>query len=210
MVSGDVRIAVGEAAVTGRLVRGGDSQKGLLLAHGAGTNQDHPRLVELRDGLAAAGLTVLTFNYLYAEAERKRPDAQPLLLSAHRAARDLLAGEVGGPVVLAGRSMGGRMGTYLAAAGEPTLGLVLYAYPLHPPGKPDNLRADHLPSITAPMLFFQGTRDPLSRMELFDRYVRPLPNVSVDLLEADHSLGGARNAARLIERTVEWIRKLVA
>ena len=112
-------------------------------------------------------------------------------------------------MVLAGRSMGGRMGTYLAAAGEPALGLVLYAYPLHPPGKPENLRADHLPAITAPMLFFQGTRDSLNRMELFDRYVRPLPNVTVELLEADHSLGGARNAARLIERTAEWIGRLV-
>jgi len=208
MVSREVRIAVGNATVTGRLVRGGDGQTGLLLAHGAGTNQDHPRLVELRDGLAAAGLTVLTFNYLYTEADRKRPDTQPLLLNAHRAARDFLSGEVGGPVILAGRSMGGRMGTYLAAAGEPALGVVLYAYPLHPPGRPDKLRADHLPAITAPMLFFQGTRDPLSRMELFDRYIRPLPNATVESLEADHSLGGARNAARLIERTTEWIETL--
>jgi predicted alpha/beta-hydrolase family hydrolase len=211
MVSEVVRIAVGEGTVTGRLVRERDSrrrkQTGLLLAHGAGTNQDHPRLVELRDGLAAAGLAVLTFNFLYTEAGRKSPDSQPLLLAAHRAARDRLVAEVGGPVVLAGRSMGGRIGTYLAAAGEPALGLVLYAYPLHPPGKPEKLRADHLPAITAPMLFFQGTRDPLSRMELFDRYVRPLPNATVELLEADHSLGGARNAARLIERTVEWIGK---
>ncbi len=165
-------------------------------------------MVELRDGLAAAGLTVLTFNYLYTQGGRKSPDAQPVLLNAHRAARDFLAAAVGSPVVLAGRSMGGRMGTYLAAAGEPTLGLVLYAYPLHPPGKPEKLRADHLPAITAPMLFFQGTRDPLSRMELFDRYVRPLPNTTVEMLEADHSLGGAKNAARLIERTVEWIGKL--
>lgn len=181
---------------------------GLLLAHGAGITQDHPRLVELRDGLAEAGLTVLTFNYLYTEAGRKRPDPQPQLLNAHRAARDYLVGEVGGPVVLAGRSMGGRMGTYLAAAGEPALGLVLYAYPLHPPGKPEKLRVDHLLAITTPMLFFQGTRDPLSRMELFDRYVRPLPNATVELLEADHSLGGARNSGLLVERTVEWIGKL--
>lgn len=210
MVAEEIRIAVGEATVTGRLARGGDSHRGVLLAHGAGTNHDHPRLIELRDGLAAAGLTVLTFNYLYSEADRTRPDAQPLLLSAHRAARDHLMAEVGGPVVLAGRSMGGRMGTYLAAAGEPALALVLYAYPLHPPGKPEKLRADHLPAITAPMLFFQGTRDPLSRMELFDRYVRPLPGATVELLEADHSLGGARNAPRMIERTVEWIGKLVS
>ena len=212
-MSEEVQIPVGERTVTGRLVRGRDGRArgqktGLLLAHGAGTNQDHPRLVELRDGLAVAGLTVLTFNYLYTEADRKSPDSQAVLLNAHRAARDFLVGDVGGPVLLAGRSMGGRMGTYLAAAGEPTLGLVLYAYPLHPPGKPEKLRADHLPNITAPMLFFQGTRDPLSRMELFDRYVRPLPSATVELLEADHALGGARNAPRLVERTVEWIGKL--
>ena len=100
------------------------------------------------------------------------------------------------------------MGTYLAAAGEPALGLVLYAYPLHPPGRPDRLRADHLPAISAPMLFFQGTRDPLSRMDLFEQHVRPLPITTVELLEADHSLGGSRNAAFLIERTAEWINKL--
>ena len=215
-----VDIRVGDGTVTGTFVRGGEGatraknsparpkDRGLLLAHGAGTNQDNPRIVELRDGLARAGLSVLTFNYPYSEAGRKSPDAQPLLLTAHRAARDFLAGETGGPVVMAGRSMGGRMGTYLAAVGEPVRGLVLYAYPLHPPGKPEKLRADHLPAITAPMLFFQGTRDPLSRMELFDRYVRPLPNAKVELLEADHSLGGARNAALLVERTVAWIGEL--
>ena len=213
MVLGNVKISVGEGTVTGRLVRGGDRSaaqrdRGVLLAHGAGTDQDHPRLVELRDGLGRAGLTVLTFNYLYTDAGRKGPDSQPRLLSAHRAARDYLASEVGGPVVLAGRSMGGRMGTYLAAAGEPALGLVLYAYPLHPPGRPDRLRADHLPAISAPMLFFQGTRDPLSRMDLFEQHVRPLPITTVELLEADHSLGGSRNAAFLIERTAEWISKL--
>ena len=213
MVLGNVKIRVGEGTVTGRLVTGGDrsvgdGNRGVLLAHGAGTDQDHPRLVELRDGLGRIGLTVLTFNYLYTEAGRKGPDSQPRLLSAHRAARDYLASEVGGPVVLAGRSMGGRMGTYLAAAGESTLGLVLYAYPLHPPGQPDRLRADHLAAIGAPMLFFQGTRDPLSRMELFEQHVRPLPNTTVELLEADHSLGGSRNAAFLIERTAQWISKL--
>ena len=162
----------------------------------------------MREGLAHAGLSVLTFNYLYSDAGRKAPDAQPRLLEVHRAARDFLAAEVGGPVVLAGRSMGGRMGTYLAAAGEPALGLVLYAYPLHPPGKPDKIRADHLPDIVAPMLFFQGSADPLSRMELFDRYVRPLPHATVELLEAGHSLGGAKNAQLLIERTAAWIGNL--
>jgi hypothetical protein len=181
----------------------------VLLAHGAGTNQDHPRIVELREGLAAKGLTVLTFNYRYSDKQSggasKRPDAQAVLLETHRAARDWLANEVDGPVFLAGRSMGGRMGTYLAAAGEPALGLVLYAYPLHPPGKLEKLRADHLPDINIPMLFFQGSRDPLSRMDLFDQYVRPLATAQVEDLAADHSLGGAKNARFLVDRTAAWI-----
>lgn len=207
MVLKTVRIPVGDRTVTGRLIRNGDT--GLLLAHGAGTDQDHPRLVELRDGLAATGLTVLSFNYLYTESGRTGPDAQPVLLAAHRAARDYLAEVVGRPVHLAGRSMGGRMGTYLAAAGEPALGLVLYAYPLHPPGKPDKLRVDHLASIRVPMLFFQGTNDPLSRMELFEQYVRPLPGTTIEILEgAGHSLGGAQSARVLIDRTSQWVEDL--
>jgi predicted alpha/beta-hydrolase family hydrolase len=129
-----------------------------------------------------------------------------VLLAAHRAARDYLSEIVGRPVVLAGRSMGGRMGTYLAAAGEPALGLVLYAYPLHPPGKPDKLRVDHLASIRAPMLFFQGTNDPLSRMDLFEKYVRPLTMATIEILEgAGHSLGGAKNAGVLTDHTKSWI-----
>jgi predicted alpha/beta-hydrolase family hydrolase len=199
-----VEIPVGNDAVSGRLLKAG--QVGVLLAHGAGTNQDHPRLVELRQGLADGGLTVLTFNYRYTEAGRKRPDAQRVLLETHRAARDLLSNITGKPIVMAGRSMGGRMGTYLAAEGEPCLGLVCYAYPLHPPGQPDRLRVDHLSSIKVPMLFFQGTRDALSRMDLFDSHVRALSNVTIEILEgADHSLGGARNAKRLVESTVAWI-----
>ncbi|HEY7565056.1 MAG TPA: alpha/beta fold hydrolase [Acidimicrobiia bacterium] len=198
-----VRINVGDREVSGRLA--GTRKPGVLLAHGAGTDQDHEGIASLRDGLAAAGLTVLTFNYPYSEAGRRSPDPQALLLDTHRAARAHLENVVGGPVVLAGRSMGGRMGTYLAAAGEPTLGLVLYAYPLHPAGRPDKLRVDHLSSITAPMLFFQGTRDPLSRMDLFEKYVRPLPTATIELLDANHSLGGAALQPRLIDRTVEWI-----
>ncbi|MGH8928830.1 MAG: alpha/beta hydrolase family protein [Acidimicrobiia bacterium] len=198
-----VRITVDGETVTGRLA--GNGAPGLLLAHGAGTNQDHPRIVELRDGLAAKDLTVLTFNYRYTELGRRAPDSQPRLVDVHRAARDFLSEKVGSPVFLAGRSMGGRMGTYLAAAGEPCLGLICFAYPLHPPGKPDKMRVDHLPSISVPMLFFQGSRDPLSRMDLFNKYVRPLPKATVELLDADHSLGGARNAERLIELTAEWV-----
>ena len=193
---------------SGRLVEAGS--RGVLLAHGAGTNQDHPFMVGLRDSLAASGHTVMTFNYQYTERGSKRPDRTEKLVEAHRAAADFLTARVE-HLFLAGKSMGGRMATYLAAEGYSATGLVLYAYPLHPPGKEDKLRAAHLADVAVPMLFFQASRDALSRMELFDRHVRPLSNVSVELLEgASHSLRGGgwteeTMIARLTTGTTKWI-----
>ncbi len=194
--------------VSGRLL--GSGRDGILLAHGAGTNQDHPFITLLRDGLADAGYTVLTFNYPYSERGSRRPDPTPRLLECHQAAAERLAGLVD-RLFLAGRSMGGRMATYLAAGGRETAGLVLYAYPLHPPGSPDRLRADHLADVRAPMLFFQGTRDALARMDLFETHVASLPGVTVEILEgAGHTPRGggwteASMARHLVERTAVWI-----
>ena len=106
------------------------------------------------------------------------------------------------------------MATMLVAEGYPALGVVLYAYPLHPAGKPDKLRVDHLPSVGVPMLFFQGSRDALSRSELFDRHVRPLAGASVvDMAGADHSFRGkewpeSRLYEFLAEHTADWIAAL--
>jgi uncharacterized protein len=197
--------------VSGRF--SGDGPDGLLLAHGAGTTQDHPFLVRLRDGLAEAGHTVLTFNYPYSEKGSRRPDPQQRLVDCHRAAADFLAPNVE-RLFLAGRSMGGRMGTYLAADGYPAAGLVLYAYPLHPPGRPEKLRVEHLASIEIPMLFFQGTNDALSRMDLFRVHIGGLPNVTVEVLEgATHATKGggwteSTMADRLIGQTAGWIEGL--
>lgn len=167
----------------------------------------------LRQGLAGGGHTVMTFNYPYTERGAKRPDPRQRLLDCHRAAADHLAKRVSG-VILAGRSMGGRMGTYLAAAGYPTDGLVLYAYPLHPPGRPDQLRVDQFGDITAPMLFFQGTRDSLARMDLFDHHIASLPNAEVEVLEgAGHGgRGGGWTMETMTQRyvagTLDWLGRL--
>src|SRR5690606_40562776 len=107
--------------VTGRLA--GDGPVGVLLAHGAGTDQDHPLIVAIRDGLASRGLRVLTFNYPYTERGGKRPDPRARLLDCHRAAADRLGRSVD-LLYMAGRSMGGRMGSYLVADGYPAAGLV--------------------------------------------------------------------------------------
>lgn len=102
------------------------------------------------------------------------------------------------------------MGTYLAAAQEPCRAVVLYAYPLHPPGSPDKLRIEHLADITVPMLFFQGTRDALSRMDLFDLHIRPLSMAKVEILEsASHSLDRNQTTTELLaDRTAAWVKDL--
>ncbi|MGH8872459.1 MAG: alpha/beta hydrolase family protein [Acidimicrobiia bacterium] len=200
-----------EGQVSGRLT--GSGSNGILLAHGAGTNQDHPFMVALRDGLAEAGHTTMTFNYPYTERGSTRPDRTEKLVGAHRAAADFLAARVEA-LFLAGRSMGGRMATYLVAEGYRAAGVVLYAYPLHPAGKEENLRVAHFHDVTVPLLFFQGTRDALSRTELFDRHIRPLPNVTVEILEgASHSFrGGGWTETAMLERLVKgtsaWIESV--
>jgi len=200
-----------QGTVSGRLA--GSGPNGVLLAHGAGTDQDHPFMAGLRDSLAEAGHTVMTFNYFYTERGSKRPDRTERLVEVHRAAADLLRERVD-HLFLAGRSMGGRMATYLVAEGYPATGLVLYAYPLHPAGKEDRLRVAHFSDVSVPLLFFQGTRDALSRMELFDRHIRTLPQASVQILEgATHAFRGAGwTSESMIERltadTASWVEAI--
>lgn len=176
----------------------------VVLAHGAGTNQRHPMISGLATALADAGHGVMTFDYPYSQAGRRAPDRTPKLLACHRAVAREARRRSGAAPVLAGRSMGGRMATMLAAEGDVDVaGLVCLAYPLHPAGKPDRLRVDHLASIDVPMLFFQGSRDSLSRSELFDRHIRPLPNATVvDMEGADHSFRGREWDQARVQETV--------
>ncbi len=141
----------------------------LILAHGAGAGAGHPLVAGLRDQLAAAGAFCVTFNYPYTEEGRRWPDPTRRLLACHRAVSEWVRNKTAQTPVLAGRSMGGRMGTYLAADGDPVRALVLYAYPLHPPGRPDRLRSEHLGRIEVPMLFFRGQ----PRRLCHPRVVRP-------------------------------------
>jgi predicted alpha/beta-hydrolase family hydrolase len=150
----------GSGSVTARTYRAADRRATLVLAHGAGANQLHPFMVRVATGLAERGVETTTFNFSYTEEGRRAPDPAPRLEACFR---DVLA-EVRARsreerVFLGGKSMGGRMASHLAAAGEPTPGLVFLGYPLHPPGKPEQLRSKHLPDIAAPMLFVQGARD---------------------------------------------------
>lgn len=172
----------------------------VLLAHGAGVNQDHPLQVSVRDGITERGFGVATFNYPYTEAGKRRPDRSETLLACHRSVADWIHEATGAGVVLAGRSMGGRIGTMLAADGYPARGVIALAYPLHPIGKPETLRVAHLPAITAPVLMVIGDRDPMCTMHLYDEHVRGLPNVTTRVIEdGDHSFRVRRKMGRTDE-----------
>lgn len=102
--------------------------------------------------------------------------------------------------------MGGRMASLLAAEGEPCLGLVLYAYPLHPPGRPEKLRTDHLGDIDVPMLCFSGDRDALARPDLFQKWIGSLPNATTEIIAgADHSFRVLKRSGRTSQDVLDWM-----
>jgi uncharacterized protein len=135
---------------------------GLLLFPGAGAGADQPSLVAVEEALTPRGVRVARVDFPYRLAGRRAPDRPPVLVASVVAAAGAHAERWGvGAVRLAlgGRSMGGRMCSMAVAEGLPAAALVLISYPLHPPGKPDRLRTDHLGRLTVPCLFVSGTRD---------------------------------------------------
>ena len=123
-------------------------------------------------GLAGRGCLGVRFNFPYKEAGRNFPDPRPRLETCYRAVADFARQQSRLPaparpkIVLGGKSMGGRIASHLVAADYPAHGLVFLGYPLHPPGKPQQMRDQHLYAIRCPMLFLSGTRDAFARREL--------------------------------------------
>jgi predicted alpha/beta-hydrolase family hydrolase len=152
--------------------------RSVLLAHGSGADMHSPFLESMATGLCARGFAVLRFRYPYMErmareGVRRPPDRAPVLEAAHAAVLDaLLEHEGGRRPILAGKSLGGRMSTHLAAKGAHAAGLVLFGYPLHPPGKTERQRSEHFPAVVQPALFLQGTRDELCELELLREALR--------------------------------------
>jgi predicted alpha/beta-hydrolase family hydrolase len=133
----------------------------LVLGHGAGAGQKHPFMVATAKGLADRGIAVITFDFPYMRERRGAPDKAPVLEQSFRevisAAREWSGNA---RLFIGGKSMGGRMATHLGAQGLDALkGIVALGYPLHPPGRPDKPRTEHLPSIRVPVLIVQGERD---------------------------------------------------
>jgi predicted alpha/beta-hydrolase family hydrolase len=156
------RFSVGDKVSTARIYRAAAARdRTLILAHGAGANQSHRFMVGFAEALAARGIDVVTFDFWYSAAGRGAPDRNDALEACWRASLALGCAEFGGRVpFIGGKSMGGRIASHLAAAGDELRGLVLLGYPLHPPKQPEKLRIAHLPKVTLPTLIVQGKRDP--------------------------------------------------
>ena len=215
-----VTFPVGDVEVSGVYARPDSPFGTLVVAHGAGAGMDHPFLSGFTRALNDAGVATLRFNFPYREAGRKFPDRPPAAIAAWRAAMHeatRLGAEHGdtGPVWAAGKSFGGRMASMAVADGMDSAGLVYLGYPLHPPGKPEKLRDEHLYGLTLPMLFLQGTRDTFAAPDLLEGVVSRIgPSAVLDWIDGgDHSFavtGKKRDAteigASLAPRVSEFMR----
>jgi len=197
-------------AVTVSIGRPLRSKATLMIAHGAGGTMATPSLVDLQARLVESGVTAARFNFLYAERGKRAPDRKPVLLATWRAAADWVRKKIRPKkFFLGGRSMGGRMASYLVADGYPCDGGVFLAYPLHPPGKPDRLRKDHLPEIAVPMLFVSGTRDAFARLDLLETAVSDC-GATLHLIEgADHGFKVRKKNGRTANEVAEEVASAV-
>jgi predicted alpha/beta-hydrolase family hydrolase len=191
----DVTIALdGESKVSGLWLKPVKARACLVLAHGAGAGMTHASMTALADGLAARGIATLRYQFPYMQRGSKRPDPPALAHATVRAAAAeaaRLAGKL--PLFAGGKSFGGRMTSQAQAIAKlpGVRGLVFFAFPLHPAGKPATTRADHLDEIDIelPMLFLQGTRDALAELDLLRPVVGRLgPHATLILAQdADHA-----------------------
>ena len=212
-------VPVGDSHTSAEFDAGSDSGVVFVCGHGAGGNMSDRAMLLVTGELVRRGLSVVRFNFLYKEHRSGRPDPMPLLKSCYAAVvahvREQLQPEI---LIIGGRSMGGRTASMLAADGFECAGLLLLAYPLHPDGKPEQLRDAHLPAIRVPVLCFNGTRDTMCTRELMDRAIAKVNTTwQMHWLEgADHSFHVLKRSRRteadvlteVGDATAEWLDAL--
>jgi uncharacterized protein len=208
--------------VSGLLLRPTGARLLYVLAHGAGAGMRHPFLEAISQRLAEQGIATLRYQFRYMEQRSRRPDPPAVAAATVRAAVVEAARLAPGlPLVAGGKSFGGRM-TSTAQAEEPlpgVRGLVFLGFPLHPPGRPDDKRAEHLARVTIPMLFLQGTRDEFADLELLRPVVKRLGDrATLHLVEGgDHSFKVPKKSGRsegemmgeVARAIVTWFQKRV-
>ena len=193
-----------------------------VCAHGAGGNMSDRSILAVAKQLRSRGFGVVRFNFLYKQKGSGRPDAMPKLMATFAAVvertRAELLEKTSRPLIIGGRSMGGRAASMLAAEGFDANGLLLLAYPLHPPGQPEKLRDEHLRRITMPAIFFCGTRDPFCTPALMERAIATItaPCEMHWVEGADHSFhvlkSSGRNDAAVLDEVGDvserWLSRL--
>ena len=202
-----------------------DPSVAVLLAHGAGASMESDFMEAVAARLVHGGLPVLRFRYPYMEraareGRRFPPDRRPALEAVHLAALDELRERFpDARYVLAGKSMGGRMASLMAAEGVACDGLAFFGYPLHPQGKPEQLRSEHFPACLQPALFLQGTRDKLCDLELLDEALELYGGAhQLHVVEgADHGFDVLKRSGRTSEEVrdelagvlLDWVERAV-
>jgi predicted alpha/beta-hydrolase family hydrolase len=219
MAARRLRIETGSASVSGLWLDPAQAKACLVLAHGAGAGMTHRSMAAIAEGLAERAIATLRFQFPYMEAGARRPDPPAVAQTAVRAAfteAAKLAGSL--PLFAGGKSFGGRMTSQAEAVVSlpGARGLVFFAFPLHPAGKPSVSRADHLRDVAIPMLFLQGTRDALAELELLQPVVASLGRRAKLVLaqDADHSFHvpaktGRKDAdvlAALLDAAATWMQ----
>jgi uncharacterized protein len=199
-------VAVGELSTTALAYPAERARATLILGHGAGAPQTHPWMVKIASALSSRGIDVVTFNFPYAEARRRTPDRNDVLEATWRGVIGAVRARGGvSPLLIGGKSMGGRIATQVAAQGGlDEAGLILLGYPLHPPGKPAQLRAAHLPRVSSPMLFVQGSRDSFGTPEELRPVLEGLAQgTRLFVIEAgDHSLALPKSSGQTLDGTL--------
>ena len=175
--------------------------QGLILTHGAGGNAQMALLVALAEAFAGAGFTVLRCDLPFRQQRRFGPPRPQEGARDREGLKNALAAMrkiVSGSVSLGGQSYGGRQASLLLAEDRVADGLLLLSYPLHPPGKPDRLRTEHLPKLHVPTMFVEGTRDPFASIEQIESARKLIPAKTELLIVegAGHDLGFHGKAKR--------------
>src|SRR5947208_3152677 len=209
----ELRIAVGQRAgdVSGLLLRPDGGRLLYVLAHGAGAGMRHPFLETISQRLAEREIATLRYQFPYMEQRARRPDPPAVAEAAVRAAvQEAARAAPGLPLVAGGKSFGGRM-TSSAQAKEPLPGvggLVFLGFPLHPPGRPGDERAEHLARVEIPMFFLQGTRDDFADLKLLRPLIERLgTRATLHLVDgADHSFHVLKRSGRM---DPEVLRELI-
>jgi predicted alpha/beta-hydrolase family hydrolase len=217
------KVAVGgqETTAVYEPASGGEEAAVFVCAHGAGGSMSDRSTLATANAMRAHGIGVVRYNFLYKERGAGGPDPMPKLMATVTAVVERTVAEISPwRLLIGGRSMGGRAASMLAAEGFSANGLVLLAYPLHPSGKPTQLRDAHLPQIAMPVIAFSGTRDPLCTRALMERALEKVtaPWEMRWIETADHSFhvlkSSGKTDAQVMDEigaeTAKWVSHLPA